>query len=563
MAEHNSFEGKTGNRSESIARLADDFDVLVIGGGVNGLATAWDASLRGLKVVIVDKDDWGSGTSSWSSRLIHGGLKYLEHYEFGLVYESLRDREWLLRGAPHLVKPLAFIMPFYRSNKNPKWLLRVGMLVYDILSVGKSVPNHHTFSRSKTIEREPGIVRTGLLGSGVYFDAQVAYAERLCIELMLAATAAGAVTVNYAQVESLRSEGDRVTGATVLDRESGTRHAIRAKVTVNAAGPWIDAVLAGSPMGAARLNGGTKGTHLVVDTFVGGPVDECVYYEARSDGRQVLVIPWLGRYLIGSTDKRFTGELDRAMPDDQEIDYIIEETNNVFPAAHLTRDSVAFAYTGVRPLPFQPEGAEGSITRKHIVKNHAPDHRGLITLIGGKLTTFRTLGEHATDAIFHELGIRRSKSITRTTPFPGALIAPERVRTNLLKSFPTLSPAATERLIAVYGSRAVHIADLAVREFGFGTDAEIPAAILRAEVAFSVRTEQAVHLKDTLARRTMLGLENDLGKSVVAIVGEVMATELGWGAARLQHETNDYRFYIQRLTNTERGERIGAFSSGH
>jgi len=563
MAEHDSLDGQAGNRSDAIERLADHFDVLVIGGGVNGLATAWDASLRGLKVAIVDKDDWGSGTSSWSSRLVHGGLKYLEHYEFGLVYESLRDREWLLRAAPHLVKPLAFIMPFYGSNKNPKWLLRLGMLVYDILSVGKSVPNHRGFSRARTIEREPGIVREDLQGSGVYYDAQVAYAERLCVELMLAATAAGAVAVNYAQVDSLMTEGDRVTGATVVDRESGLRHDVRAKITVNAAGPWIDDVLADSPMGTSRLNGGTKGTHLVVEAFSGGPVDECVYYEARSDGRQVLVIPWLGRYLIGSTDKRFTGELDRAMPDDQEVDYIIEETNNVFPEARLTRDSVAFAYTGVRPLPYQPNGDEGTITRKHIVKSHSPKHPGLITLIGGKLTTFRTLGEHATDAVIRELGIKRSRSTTRKTPLPGSQAAPGQIRTAVLEAFPTLDSGVADKLIAVYGSRTVQVMELAQGEFRFGGAGEMPSAVLRAEIVFSVRTEQAVHVKDVLARRTMLGLENDLGQSALPVVGEVMATELGWDAARIDQEMTDYRFYIQRLTNTERGERIGAFSSGH
>lgn len=553
----------TVTRAKTIADLAQPFDLLVIGGGVNGLATAWDAALRGLKVAIVEKDDWGSGTSSWSSRLAHGGLKYLEHFEFGLVRESLGDREWLLRAAPHLVKPLAFIMPFYTTNKNPKLLLQVGMLVYDILSAGKSVPNHRIFSRAKTIEREPGIVRTNLQGSGVYYDAQVSYAERLCVELVLAAEAAGATALNYGKVESLLTEGDRVAGAVVLDRETGERHDVRATVTVNAAGPWIDSVLAGSPMGETRLNGGTKGTHLVIDAFEGGPVDECVYYEARSDGRQTLVIPWLGRYLIGSTDKRFSGDLDRAMPDDEEIDYIIDETNLVFPEAHLTRDSIAFAYTGVRPLPYKPDGAEGTITRKHIVKNHGPHNPGLITLIGGKLTTFRTLGEHAADAVVRELGIRRRKSSTRATPFLGSALAPDAVRTAVLAEFTTLDGATADRLIAIYGSRASQVLKLATVGFGFGSAKASADALLRAEVAFSVRTEHAIHVKDVVARRTMHGLDNDLGRPVLDVVGEVMAAELGWDSARVKSEIADYLYYIERLTNTEKGEPIGALSAGN
>jgi len=567
VSQSNEQSVSTPTRATTIGQLTEPFDLLVIGGGVNGLATAWDAALRGLKVAIVEKDDWGSGTSSWSSRLAHGGLKYLEHFEFGLVRESLRDREWLLRAAPHLVKPLAFIMPFYTTNKNPKLLLQVGMLVYDVLSAGKSVPNHRIFSRAKTIEREPGIVRTNLQGSGVYYDAQVSYAERLCVELVLAAEAAGATALNYGKVESLLTDGDRVAGAVVLDRETGVRHEIRAKVTVNAAGPWIDTVLAGSPMGTTRLNGGTKGTHLVIDAFEGGPVDECVYYEARSDGRQTLVIPWLGRYLIGSTDKRFSGDLDRAMPDDEEIDYIIDETNMVFPDAHLTRDSIAFAYTGVRPLPYKPDGAEGTITRKHIVKNHGPHNPGLITLIGGKLTTFRTLGEHAADAVVRELGIRRTKSTTRATPFLGSVIAPDAVRTAILAKFPTLDEATADRLISIYGARAGAVLELATAETGFGstaTEAGAAAnALLRAEVAFSVRTEHAVHVKDVVARRTMHGLENDLGRPVLAVVAEVMANELGWDAARVKSEIADYLYYIERLTNTEKGEPIGALSAGN
>lgn len=550
-------------RATRIARLAtEDWDLLVIGGGVNGLATAWDAALRGLRVAVVDKDDWGSGTSSWSSRLIHGGLKYLEHVEFGLVYESLRDREWLLRAAPHLVKPLAFIMPFYKTNKNGPAILRLGMFLYDILSFGKSVPNHRIYTRGQTIEREPGIVQKDLTGSGVYYDAQVAYAERLSIELLLAAQAAGAVAVNYAQADGLLIDAGRVTGATVIDRETGERNAVRARITVNAAGPWIDELLTGSPMGATRLNGGTKGTHLVVDRFPGGPRDECVYYEARSDGRQVLVIPWLDRYLIGSTDKRFSGDIDRAMPDDEEVDYILAETNTVFPQAKLTRDSVAFAYTGIRPLPFAPDTAEGKVTRKHIVKDHGPEYPGLITLIGGKLTTFRTLGEHAADAVARRLGNRR-RSSTRSTPLPGSTSSPAEALDAVLRVAPEIGAALAARLVDVYGARAIRVADLAVTEFGLTRSGEPDLAVLRAETALAVREEQAVRLKDVLARRAMVGLENDLGLSVLHVVAQQMAVESSWDAERSEREIADYLYYIERLTRTEDGEPIGTFSPGN
>ncbi len=360
----------------------ETYDVLVIGGGVNGLATAWDAAARGMSVLIVDKGDWGSGTSSWSSRLVHGGLKYLEHLEFGLVYESLRDREWLLRKAPHLVKPLPFLMPFYKTNQHNRWVLRLGMLIYDVLSFGKSVPNHRALSPKQTVALAPGLRQDGLQGAGRYYDAQVEFAERLCIELLLAAQAAGAVTRNHTAAVSFVSEGARVSGAVLFDGATRRERTVHARVVINAAGPWIDDVLAGTPMGAERLNGGTKGTHLVVRRFVGGPSTDCVYYEAQSDGRQVLVIPWHGRYLIGSTDKRFIGDLDRAQPDQQEVDYILSETNIAFPGAKLSADDVEYAYTGVRPLPYVPTGDVGKITRKHIIHAHGPNHPGLLTVIG-------------------------------------------------------------------------------------------------------------------------------------------------------------------------------------
>jgi glycerol-3-phosphate dehydrogenase len=554
------------DRAQRIARLSGNWDVLVVGGGVNGLATAWDVALRGLRVAVIDKGDWGSGTSSWSSRLIHGGLKYLEHLEFGLVYESLRDREWLLNSVPHLVKPLAFIMPFYKTNKNGPLLLRLGMFLYDVLSLGKSVPNHRIFSRARTIERESGLVTKDLTGSGVYYDAQVSYAERLSVELMLAARNAGATLVNYAEAESLIVEPDgRVVGARVVDRETGEIHEVHARVTVNASGPWIDELLEHSPMGAVRLNGGTKGTHLVVDRFAGGPVDECVYYEARSDGRQLLVIPWLDRYLIGSTDKRFAGDLDRAMPDDEEVDYILNETNIVFPEARLTRESIAFAYTGVRPLPYAPDTDEGKVTRKHIVKSHGPAHPGLISLIGGKLTTFRTLGEHAADAVSRELGVT-GRSTTRSALFLGSAVAPAEALAAVRALAPSLSRTAAQRLVDVYGSRATLVVEIARIEFGL-TDALDESnrvdALLRAETVLAVRDEQAVRLSDVLARRSMRGLENDLGVPQLDLVASAMAAEAGWDQARTEREVADYLYYIERLTHTEEGERIGAFSAGN
>lgn len=538
----------------------EEYDVLVIGGGVNGLATAWDAAARGMSVLIVDKGDWGSGTSSWSSRLIHGGLKYLEHLEFSLVYESLRDREWLLRKAPHLVKPLPFLMPFYKTNQHNRWILRLGMLIYDVLSFGKSVPNHRILAPKQAVALAPGLRQDGLQGAGRYYDAQVEFAERLCIELLLAAQAAGAVTRNHTAAVSFVRKGARVAGAVLVDDITGHERTVHARVVINAAGPWIDDVLADTPMGAQRLNGGTKGTHLVVRRFAGGPSTDCVYYEARSDGRQVLVIPWDGRYLIGSTDKRFTGDLDRAQPDQEEVDYILSETNIAFPGAQLSPDDVEYAYTGVRPLPYVPTGDVGKITRKHIIHTHGPSYPGLLTVIGGKLTTFRTLGEHAANHAAKMLDVR-AHSTTRTATLPGARGDLATVAGRVAALLPSLNEAAVARLVTLYGTRSLDVAEFAVAS---GDTAQLGAtAALRAEVVFGIRFEQAAHVPDVLARRTMLGLEADLGLGVLDDVVGLMGDELGWSPSRRERETSEYLRYIERLTLTEEGHRIGALPPRH
>lgn len=535
-------------RENAMQRLAEPFDLLVIGGGINGLGIAWDAAVRGLSVLVIDKGDWGSGTSSWSSRMIHGGLKYLEKLEVGLVRESLRDREWLLRHAPHLVKPLPFVMPFYRSNVHHWALLMAGMVAYDVLSFDKSVPLHRPFTRKRTLERLPGVSRDGLQGSARYFDAQVEFAERLCVELMLAARSAGATTLNHAESVGLEVEGGRVVGASVRDGLTGEVHLVRASVTVNVAGPWADSVIAGTDAAESRLIGGTKGTHLIVDPFDGAP-DEAIYYEAVTDGRPLMVIPWLGRYLIGSTDKRFSGDLDTAGADQEELDYILRETNRLFPGAGLTERSILYSYTGVRPLPYVVGGREGDVTRKHIVKVH--DLGGLISIVGGKLTTFRTLAEHAVDAVGKQLG-RRTRCHTRGMDLPGKPNVPE---AQFLQNFihsSSLDPATAERLVRTYGARAEMIGELALSDEALGRVIDPASGLLAAEVVFAVVEEEAVTLADVLARRTMVGLGADLGKGAMDAVAAVMAIELHWDAAEIARQKHAYLHYLNRFLEVER-----------
>ena len=309
---------------------ARTFDVIVIGAGINGTGIARDAAMRGLRVLLLDKGDISNGTTQWATRLIHGGLRYLEHYEFALVRESLRDREAILHVAPHLVKPLGFMVPIYDRSKRGPLLVRLGMTLYDVLSYDKSMNNHRMFNRNQAREREPGLNPEGLKAAAFYYDAQVEYAERIAVENAISARDHGATVVTYANVERLLVEGGDVRGVEFSEvLGGGERYTVRAPVTVNVAGPWVDEVLAelqlpGTGENSGRFMGGTKGSHLVVDRFPGAPKGEALYVEARKDGRPYFIVPWNGRYLIGTMDLRYDGDLDYVSATEDDIQYILQ-----------------------------------------------------------------------------------------------------------------------------------------------------------------------------------------------------------------------------------------------
>ncbi len=530
-------------RQQTLDGVSAGFDVAIVGAGVNGAGIAWDAALRGLRVLLIDKGDIGSGTSSWSSKMIHGGLKYLEKYDIGLVRESLREREWLLRAAPHLVRELRFLLPFYTTNAHSAKTLRLGMVAYDVLSFDKSVRRFELLSADKILEREPSLNPEGLTGAAYYSDAQVNYAERMSYEIALAAQRAGATVVTYAKAVRLGRTGARVTSLVLRDELTGEEYTAPARIVVNAAGPWIDEVWTQDDINLPRMNGGTKGTHLVLDAFPGAP-HTAFYYEAQEDGRPMMVIPWLGRYLIGSTDIRFEGDLDMASATQDEYDYILRETNWVIPEAHLTNEDVAYAFTGVRPLPYA-EGDVADITRRHDIRDHSPEIPGLFTLVGGKLTTFRQVGEDFGDLFCKQFGLRRS-SATRKLPLPGGG-EPNlgRLRVALL---PTGLPQhLIDRLVDQYGTRALDVARFITGEPGNAEMIDEPFGLTVGEVRWAAEEENACKLADIMCRRTMIGLENHLGKPMAHRVAAVAAESLGWDNARVDKELADYDHYLTRF----------------
>ena len=536
------------------------FDVIVVGAGINGAGIARDAAMRGLRVLLLDKGDISSGTTQWATRLIHGGLRYLQHYEFSLVRESLKDREELLRIAPHLVRPLGFLVPIYEYMERGKLMIQLGMIAYDVLSVEKSLERHRIFDREQTLEREPGLNPEGLKGAAFYYDAQSEYAERIAVENAISAHDHGAVVLTYAEVERLIVESGNVVGVGFEDVLSGGRYTAHAPVTVNVAGPWVDEVLGGMDRyggSEEHMIGGTKGSHLVVDPFPGAP-ETALYVESRGDGRPYFIVPWNGRYLIGTTDIRYEGDLDHVVADDEEIDYLLSETNHVIPEANLTWDDILFTYSGVRPLPHEPEGDEGSVTRRHIVYDHSqkdPRIGGLVSIIGGKLTTYPTLSRETVDEVYKKLNLKAPKSRTDKVSLPGGATEDFEAFATEFKAESGLAEELAERLLKLYGVRAPDVLELAGDDDSLKTPLSTPASaeagMIGAEVLYAFRREMAEKLSDVLLRRTMVGMGPDVGLDVDEAAAQVAVRHLGWTEERAEREVRGYRDYVQRYRPKE------------
>ena len=376
------------------------FDVLVVGGGITGAGIARDAAMRGLSVALVDKSEWASGTSSKSSRLIHGGIRYLEHGELRLVRESVREREVLLRIAPHLVTPLEFTWPVYRGARLPRWKLRLGLWLYDALAGKRGVGRHRALGIQDVLENEPFLEKAGLVGGASYFDA--ATDDRgLTIATIEAAVNAGAVAVEHARMESVTTSGSRADGAMVRDVLANDTARVRARVVVSATGPW-----------QAK---GTKGSHIAVDrSRIGNR--SAVTLIAPIDGRVMFVLPAGDRAIVGTTDIHTSETPDNVVASEKEIDYLLAAANHYFPSASLSRHDVLDTWAGIRPLAAAPPGVRpSSISREHQISR---DKSGVIVVTGGKLTTYRAMAAEIVDVVERELGRQPRRSPTDEVALP-------------------------------------------------------------------------------------------------------------------------------------------------
>lgn len=521
-----------------------EYDVLVIGGGINGTAVARDAALRGLAVALVEKEDFGYGTTSRSTRLIHGGLRYLEHFDFGLVREGLREREILLRTAPHLVKPLSFLVPVYKGDRVGLTKLKAGMILYDLLSYDKSMPSHRFLTPQEALREEPHLRSENLVGAMIYYDGQVEFPERVAVENVLQAAQHGADIANHARMEEYLWEGQRIAGARVRDTLTGKVYEIRAKYTVNAGGPWIDQINGAQLRNYKPQMRLTKGIHLLVPKIV----NHAIVLLAQSDGRLFFAVPYRGYTLIGTTDTDYHGDLDDIRANREEVAYLLAETKRVFPS--LPTEEIYYTTAGVRPLVRAEGKSEGATSRKHKIVDHRKDGvDGLLSLPGGKITSQRFFAEETVDLIAKRLGVRKP-STTKTTPFYGGAIKDVAAFTQYVVD--TYKPAGIseehiKRLVGIYGTQAEAILKMAAERPELAQPVTAGSTVLAAEVVYAVEHEMALTTSDFMLRRSGLALEPGQGLEEAPQVAAMIGRLLGRDEAAVRQDLEAYHAFVDAM----------------
>ena len=482
-------------RSANLARMAEErFDVLVIGGGITGVGIALDAASRGFSVALVEKDDFASGTSGRSSRLIHGGLRYLEQRDFGLVRESLRERGILFRLAPHLVRPVPMYMLADTFASRARY--RLGLAGYELLAAGRNIGYHRSVTARQVREAIPGF--GGWCGGYRYFECRTDDA-RLTIEVARAAQAFGAVLANHTRVEGLLG-GARVTGATAVDQVTGQRLDIRARATVNAGGVWADRVRDLAAGGTDRLLP-SKGVHLVFAPEAVRTKAAVVVPSAAGDGRFIFCVPWEDRVYAGTTDTPYSGDMDHPTVDDSDRDYIVSAVAQAFPG--VTGRDVVASWAGLRPLlsGTRDDARTYDLSRKHVVVEDPP---GLFTITGGKLTTYRAMAEDLTDRMCAALGLG-GPCLTRRVPIGLHGPAEQAVRLATAEvARRGLAPGAGARLVQRYGDDWREAVRMIGRDPGLGEPAADGLPVLNVELDLARSREMAITDEDVFVRRTRL-----------------------------------------------------------
>lgn len=484
------------------------FDVLIIGGGINGCGVARDAAMRGLSVVLLERDDFGSGTSGRSSRLIHGGIRYLEQGQLHLVHESIRERQTLLRIAPHLVKPLAFTWPIYRGARVGRVKLSAGLLVYQLMAVGRA-RRHSSLNAAETLDREPCLKSTGLTGGAVYYDACTDDA-RLTIANAIAAQKLGASIISHTTVTELIREGGKAVGVLAHEQLSGNLREVRARVIVNATGVWQNTFASDERAGRLR---GSKGVHIAVMRDRVGNRDALTLI-SPIDGRVMFCLPAGTQTIIGTTDTWTDESPETVHASPADVHYLLQSANAYFPRAGLTPDDVVSAWAGIRPLASGHATNPGGVSREHSITT---DAAGVINITGGKLTTYRSMAAEIVDRVQEALGGERSSAPTDEVELPGA----ERVRE--IAALQHESPVLARTLVEGLPYTAAHL-------------------------VYGVKREMALTLSDLLIRRSHIAFEmRDHGRSIAPLAADIVGPLLGWSDETRRTRIREFEEDIARI----------------
>lgn len=518
------------------------FDVLIVGGGITGAAVAYEAASRGLTVALFEKNDFGAATSAATSKMIHGGLRYLAKMEFALVRESLRERRILMNIAPNLVHPVPFLLTSYKKGKTPGWMLKTAMILYDVLSfdknrlrdVSKKMPLHRNISKRKILKIEPEVISEGLQKGQVYFDGFSFSPDRLTLAFIKSAVKKGAEVLNYAEVQNFifEKENRKITGLKVFDKIDNTTFSIAGKTVINCSGPWADLVV-NKALGnktEKRLRR-SEGIHLITDKRV----SEFVVTLTTKSDRHCFVVPWRNHTLIGTTDKEFIGNPDKYKVAKTAIRELLDEVNEVFgEKKKINFKDVKFAYGGLRPLvENQTKNVYESSRKYEIVDHKTDDVSGLITVEGGKYTTSRNLAEKVINKL--SSAFRIQGSVSKKRYLEGCKI--ENFRDFVSKKqleYPALGKCQVETLAKMYGTEMDAVLVLAEKENlkqKLNSDGEIEA-----QAVYAIRHEMAVKLSDIFMRRTGLGTIGHPGKQVIKRVAQIAAKELNWSVEKTNSE---------------------------
>ena len=521
-------------RAQQLALLAGGrFDLLIIGGGIVGAGIARDAAMRGLKAALVEQGDFAGGASSKTSKLIHGGLRYLEHGHLRLVFESLRERRTLKTIAPALVHPLPLMVPVYQGGARPAWKVSLGLSLYDLLAWGRNTRSHRMVPARKAVALESELRQEGLRAAGVFQDCQMDDA-RLCLANILQAAAFGAVCCNYVRLRALLKSGGRVCGGAVEDIDTGRSIEVQARVVVNAAGPWADRVRQLSDASAAQRLAPTKGSHLILPRLT----QHALFVEARKDRRMFFILPWGEHSLVGTTERLVDGALEDLRASSDEVGYLLEEVQRALPGRHLTEDDVIATYAGARPL-LAYAGTSSRASREHRIEE---DQAGLVSVMGGKYTTYRLMAQQAVDGLMRRHHWTGDRCLTDQI---SVLEAVHPVTADHWQDITrTIDPDLLARLLTRYGAAAARILQLLAREPALGRRVCLHHEEIAAEIVHAFEQELACTVTDVLARRTRIAWSSCQGLDLLSTVVDLFQRYGGLTEEQVAAQVDAYHRFL-------------------